>query len=876
MENIFKDSKYTEKLLHTIADNMILVDVNGNCKAVYNVEAPHSWFITEEMLLGKNIWELIPNATYQQIYPIFKHVLQYHKQMAQDIEMELRGTTYYFRCILSPFEGMVLAQYRDITERNQRKIELEKQNNALYEIQKAALIGDWKYDSRTNLLSYSGHTGVASQKQEQYITPEEFIENVVPEDKEGIKDWFNFALQGRLHQSIDYRIMSNGRIYYIRQKAFAREHHKDGSTTLEGYIQNITDLQESRNDITLLTDVINNSVEDIFAMKEDGTMIFANRQFRTHNNIDWKANIENYNIGDLGTFFKNREEWKQFASTVVKGEKATGLMHSNPYPLFPEIIMTEGIAYWMTNEYGENTLWGFSRDISKRLKSEQANKQLSQILDQTIENLPASIVVKDINNEFRYIYRNREAYRRGLHRENAIGKTDFDYYPQDIAQGKRDIDIEIAKTGIERHWTSLEMDKDGMPLYLDKRKKILEGDNPLLLCIDWDITELEEMRQQLVIAKEKAENSDKLKSIFLANMSHEIRTPLNAIVGFSRIIAESDDIEERKTYYHIIEENNERLLQLINEILDLSKIEAGIIEMNINDVNMHELGTEIYNAHKLRCPAGVELIFEPSDANTIVKGDKNRIFQVISNLIGNAFKFTKSGSVSYGYCIKNNMLSFHVSDTGAGIAEDKIDKIFERFVKANNIAQGTGLGLSISKVIIEKLGGKIAVSSIENKGTTFTFTLPLANEQAKEVEIIINTPQPNEVQSQANNTNPQNNNTMKTILVAEDTDSNYILAKAILGKIYNLKRAKDGMEAVNMFEEINPDLILMDMKMPNLDGLDATRIIRQLSKDVPIIALTAYAFEHDKQAALEAGCNDFLTKPYTQEMIKGMIEKYIR
>ena len=224
MENIFKNSKYTEKLFHTIADNMILVDVNGNCKAVYNVEATHSWFITEEMLLGKNIWELIPNATYQQIYPIFKHVLQYHKQMAQDIEMELRGTTYYFRCILSPFEGMVLAQYRDITERNQRKIELEKQNNALYEIQKAALIGDWKYDSRTNHLSYSGHTGVASQKQEQYITPEEFIDYVVAEDKEGIKDWFNFALQGRLHQSIDYRIMFNGRIYYIRQKAFAREH----------------------------------------------------------------------------------------------------------------------------------------------------------------------------------------------------------------------------------------------------------------------------------------------------------------------------------------------------------------------------------------------------------------------------------------------------------------------------------------------------------------------------------------------------------------------------------------------------------------------------------------------------------------------------
>lgn len=875
MKNVLKNNQFAEKILNTIADNMILLDINGNCLDVYNVNEPHSWFINED-LIGKNIWEILPEKAYQQAYPIFKQVLQSREKIAKDLELMVRGKTYYFRCIMSPFEGMVLCQYRDITERNEHKIGLEKENNAFQEIQKAALIGNWKYDSTTNLLTYMGHTGVMSTYQEQYISPEEYIQFVVTEDRESFENWFKFALQGRLQQSIDYRVVFNGQIYYIRLKAFAREHRKDGSTTLEGYIQNITDLQQSRNDISLLTDVINNSAEDIFAMKEDGTMLFANRQFRLHHDIDLKDNIEEYNIADLATFFKSKEEWNNFQQNIPKGKKTTEIMHSKPFPLFPEIIMTEGLAYWMTNQYGEDTLWGFTRDISKRVKGEQANKQLHQILDQTLENLPASIVVKDINNDFRYIYRNREAYRRGLHRENAIGKNDFDYYPQDVAQEKRKIDIEVSQSGKEKHWTNLEVDKDGKPLYLDKRKKVLEGENPLLLCIDWDITELEEMKQQLVLAKEKAENSDKLKSTFLANMSHEIRTPLNAIVGFSRIIAESDDIEERRSYYRIIEENNERLLQLINEILDLSKIESGIIEMNISDVDMYELCQEAYNAHKLRCPADVELIFEPSASGTIAKGDKNRIFQVVSNLIGNAFKFTKSGNISYGYCIKNNMLNFHVSDTGMGISKDKIDKIFERFVKANNVAQGTGLGLSISKVIIEKLGGTISVTSTEGKGTTFTFTLPLANKQPKEVEAIINIPQPKEELSQANDTNPQNNYTKKTILVAEDTDSNYILAKAILGKIYNLKRAKDGMEAVSMFEEINPDLILMDMKMPNLDGLDATRIIRQLSKDVPIIALTAYAFEHDKQAALEAGCNDFLTKPYTQELIKGMIEKHIR
>lgn len=876
MKDIFKNINYSERILETIADNMILFDIDGNCLDVYQDKNPNSWFINKD-LIGKNIWDLLPEKTYQQIYPAFRQVLQTRKKVSQDMEIDRNGKHYHFRCILSPFEGMVLGEYRDITERNEHKIAIEKQNNALQEIQKAALIGNWKYDSLTNIFSYMGHTGIMATNQEQFITPEEYLNFIVPEDRESFLSWFNYAVQGRMHQSIDYRVVIKGQTHYIRLKAFAREHHKDGSTTLEGYIQNITDLQQSRNDITLLTDVINNSAEDIFAMKEDGTMIFANRQFREHNDIDLKANIENYTIYGLNnTFFNNKEEWLQFAASINKGEKATNITHRNPYPLFPEIIMTEGIVYWMTNQYGEDSLWGFTRDISKRVKGEQANKQLRQILDQTIENLPASIVVKDVQNDFRYIYRNREAYRRGIHRENAIGKTDFDYYSQEVAQQKRNIDIEIATTGKEKHWTSLETDKDGKPLFLDKRKKLLEGDdNPLILCIDWDITELEEMKQQLVKAKEKAENSDKQKSTFLANMSHEIRTPLNAIVGFSRIIAESDDLEERKSYYRIIEENNERLLQLINEILDLSKIEAGIIEMNIKDVDMHELCEEIHNAHKLRCPQGVELIFETSPFNTVVKGDKNRIFQVISNLIGNAFKFTHSGSVSYGYCIDNNMLHCHVTDTGMGIPKDKVDKIFERFVKANNVAQGTGLGLSISKVIIERLGGTISVSSIEGEGTTFEFTLPLATskqEEKKEMPTMEITRKAEPSQATQSSTN---NDTKKTILVAEDTDSNFILAKAILGKIYNLVRAKDGMEAVNMFESVKPHLILMDMKMPNLNGLDATRIIREISKEVPIIALTAYAFDHDKQAALDAGCNDFLTKPYTQEVIKEMIEKYI-
>ena len=354
----------------------------------------------------------------------------------------------------------------------------------------------------------------------------------------------------------------------------------------------------------------------------------------------------------------------------------------------------EGSAYWVTSDKGEAILWGFSRDITQRIRNEQQIKRFSQILDKTIENLPAGIVVKDIQSGFKYLYRNRESYNRNIPLKEALGKDDFDFYPPELAQEKRKQDVEIARTGIEKHWITEEHDQNGKSIFLDKRKMRIESNDfpPILLSIEWDITEMERMKRELLVAKEKAETSDQLKSAFLANMSHEIRTPLNAIVGFSRIIAESTDAEERQNYYDIVEANNERLLQLINEILDLSKIEAGIVEFTITPVRLHPLCKEIHDALKFRCPEGVELVYEASDEEITVEGDKNRIFQVISNLIGNAFKFTTRGSVGYGYRRKGNGIEFYVSDTGIGIQTDKLAKVFERFVKVNTFAQGTGLG----------------------------------------------------------------------------------------------------------------------------------------------------------------------------------------
>ena len=579
-----------------------------------------------------------------------------------------------------------------------------------------------------------------------------------------------------------------------------------------------------------------------------------------------------------------QEAWNERCKDVIHGGSSNFVAH-HPSKINKGILAYEGTMYNVTNDSGEESYWSFAHDISERIRYEAQIKRLNQIMDTTINNLPAGIVVKEINNDFRYIYRNREAYNRDLYKNDPVGKNDFDFYPPIVAEKKRQEDIQVATTGKGLHWTAEGKDRNGNMIILDKRKIRVDGDelsSPIIVSIEWDITELEMIKRELQSSKEKAEMSDSLKSAFLANMSHEIRTPLNAIVGFSHLIAESDDAEERKTYYNIVNANNERLLQLINEILDLSKIESGTIEFSFGPASLHNLCREVHDAHIFRTPQGVSLVYESSDESLMIETDKNRVFQVISNLIGNAVKFTKEGSISYGYKLADNQIVFHVTDTGTGIEPEKVGRVFERFAKLNNHAQGTGLGLSICKSIVERLGGKISVSSEFGKGTTFTFTLPytIANpanvDSSKKENGEGNIAGIASAGKTADSSVDNSANTRHAcILVAEDTDSNFDLLKAILGKDHQLIRAHDGMEAVTMFDEVKPDLILMDIKMPNLDGLEATKIIRELSATVPIIAQSAFAYEQDRKAAEEAGCNDFIAKPIADDKLKAMIHKWL-
>ena len=400
--------------------------------------------------------------------------------------------------------------------------------------------------------------------------------------------------------------------------------------------------------------------------------------------------------------------------------------------------------------------------------------------------------------------------------------------------------LDLLNTG-EYKWVDLK----GVAQEFDERGKVTK-----VLGFIADIQKRRDDEQALIEAKQRAEESDRLKSAFLANVSHEIRTPLNAIVGFSEVIAHTEGECEREEYLDIVKANSNLLLHLINDILDLSRIESGKMEFIDENIQMDELCEELRQMHQMRIKNDVKVIFERPAVSLTIVSDSHRLRQLYSNLISNAIKYTEKGSITLGYKLKGNMMEGYVRDPGSGIPVEKLNNVFGRFEKLDLLKQGFGLGLSICKSILDKMGGKIWVESELGVGSCFYFsipyngTLPVAGEQNKPL-----------------------------ILVAEDMDCNYELVKAILEERYSVLRANDGIDVVTKYESHKPDLILMDVRMPGLDGLSAAGIIRELNPTIPIIATTAFAFETDREMALAAGCNEYMSKPLEAEKLKTMIER---
>ena len=397
--------------------------------------------------------------------------------------------------------------------------------------------------------------------------------------------------------------------------------------------------------------------------------------------------------------------------------------------------------------------------------------------------------------------------------------------------------------------------------------------------------------EELNAAKEKAEESDRLKSAFLANMSHEIRTPMNGILGFAELLKEPDLTgSEQQKYIRIIEKSGERMLNIINNIVDISKIEAGQMEVHLTDTNINETIEYCYQFFKPQAEQKGLLLSVHTNKSVnevITKTDREKLYAIFINLIKNAIKFCDHGSIDFGYKIMHrisdvagdaiglNELEFYVQDTGVGIPANRQEAIFERFIQADiadkRAFQGAGLGLAISKAYVEMLGGKMRVESNTGSdqtdhGSTFYFTIPYRTPQAEKVE------SKHDHEASLHGHSIRN---LKILIAEDDESSEMLLNIEIQPFAKEVIIARNGLEALDLCKQ-NPDLdlILMDIQMPKMSGLEATRKIREFNKDVIIIAQTAFALIGDKETAIEAGCNEYITKPIKKSLLINLMEKF--
>lgn len=623
----------------------------------------------------------------------------------------------------------------------------------------------------------------------------------------------------------------------------------------------------------------------------------SNERFKTLSNVSFEAiflSDKGYGVDvnavGIEMFGYSLEEIKTMFATALFTEESKEIVKNNilsgylePYEVmavkkdgtvFP--VEVQGKNYMYNNR---NIRVTAIRDITERKKAKLELKKQELKFKTIFENTGYGIavgnmdkIVVDVNASF--------CKMTGYQKDEIVGgRIEFLFDKQSLDKKPLRYDLLDQSKSVVHERIIIRKDGKKVPIEMTSNKV----DDNFYISFYNDLSErlktekaLEKFNQKLKKAKEKAEESNNLKTAFLQNMSHEIRTPMNGIIGFSEMLNHPDVSEERRIFYtNIIIKSSQHLLDIVNNILDISKVETGLAEVAPNETNINKLMLDLFSfyqpqAWEKNVNMHINLPLEEDESTIMV--DDIKLRQVLSNLLSNALKFTHDGYIKMGYVKKRKKLEFYVEDTGIGIEGALHDKIFERFRQAELSTTrkygGTGLGLSISQAYVRLLKGELWLISKKDEGSTFYFNIPIVKPSKRSLKIINNS---------INDLIDNNNAPKGQILIAEDEEFNFLyLTELLRGLGLDILHANTGMEAIEMVKA-NPNisLVLMDLKMPGLNGLEATKKIKKIRPELSIIAQTAYAMVEDREKAINAGCDNYISKPINRADFLNMIRKYI-
>nr|WP_315150534.1 PAS domain S-box protein [uncultured Flavobacterium sp.] len=772
---------------------------------------------------------------------------------------------------------MMVGSIQDITDRKIAENALRKSEEKLKNIFNLANSGIIMADIEGNFLEFNNWwPKMTGYSREEYSKMKNFSVTH-PDDLEKSKLWLQKIINGEIDKyQIEKRYVRKDKSIFWGESSVSAI--KDKNNQITSTIGIVTDITERK----LAEELLRESEEKYRGLVEnspDGIVTYVQEKITYANGEALRivgANNSDQIIGKSVLEFVHPDSLESVIhrmKELVLDDNATQIVEEKLISLTGETIYAEMKAIPTLFEH-QNAVQVIIHDISERKRTQEKIKQLSQAVEQS----PVAIVITNTLGIIEYV-NPKFIETTGYSYEELIGKNPRILKSGHTSQEEYKHLWHTLSSGNEWFGEFHNMKKDGT-LYWESASisPILNSQGAIThyIAIKEDITERKLIEQQLIKAKEKAEESDRLKLAFLANMSHEIRTPMNGILGFTELLKDNSlDKDVQQDYIKIIEKSGKRMLNIINDIINISKVESGQIEITTSETNVNEQIEYLHTFFKPEASnknISLRLTKELDSKHNYIRTDREKLYAILTNLIKNALKFTNEGYIEFGCEKKGDYLEFFVKDSGLGISDSQKKIIFERFRQANDTIgrthEGSGLGLAISKAYVEMLGGKIWVESKEGIGSTFYFTLPYQSDYIPEEKRAVE-------KTNATVYDENKINNLKVLIVEDDAISKLLITIAVKPYSDDILKVSTGYEAVEACRN-NPDidLVMMDINMPEMGGYEATKQIRKFNKELVIIAQTANGMQSDHDNAIAAGCTDYISKPINISSLSKLIQKY--